>query len=256
MIRNTSLFNYRFEFAALTDIGIKRTSNQDEVVVCPQWGFHAVSDGMGGLPHGGDTSIMIRDVLPLMMEGAFSELRENISPEYAANLLQKAVCLLSDNIYDMGNRNVTVYGATLSGVWLVGRHAVFVNLGDSRGYLLPRYRKKIQQVTRDHNIAAILVDNGELTREEALNHPSSSSLLCFMGMPEPATPDVFIREVAPGDRLLLCSDGLYGTVEEKYLPRLMRSSRKPETVCRKLTDTANANGGRDNISAVYLKIYP
>ena len=85
-------------------------------------------------------------------------------------------------------------------------------------------------------------------------HPASSRLTAFVGMQSPATPDVFIREVHPGDRILLCSDGLYGMTEERELARIMRSSRSPDRICQRLIDSANAHGGCDNIAAVYLQI--
>ncbi|MDR1602538.1 MAG: protein phosphatase 2C domain-containing protein [Tannerella sp.] len=254
----TPLFKYTFQAAALVDIGQKRSSNQDEVITCPEQGFYAVSDGMGGLPNGGGgvTSDMIRQVLPLMVREAVSLLEGKPAPKRAAELLKQQVQTLSDNIYDTGNsERHTYFGATLSGVWLIGRHALFVNLGDSRGYLLPRFKKNIRQVTTDHNLAAILVELGKLSKEEARNHSSSSRLVQFAGMQAPAKPDVFICEVRPGDRLLLCSDGLYGMVDDGRLSRLMRSARRsPDRVCRNLVDEANACGGRDNISVVYLKI--
>jgi protein phosphatase len=73
-------------------------------------------------------------------------------------------------------------------------------------------------------------------------------------MPAPATPEAFICEVKPGDRILLCSDGLYGMTGDKILPRILRSSRNPERICSRLIERANASGGNDNISVVYLKI--
>jgi len=250
-----SSFDYSFSAESLVDIGCKRTSNQDEVIVCPETGFFAVSDGMGGLLHGGKTSQMIRQALPEMINLALSELPKDFSLEDAAKLLEEQVTKLSDKIYETGNKGHRFnFGATVSAVWLTGRHAIFVNLGDSRGYLLPRYKKKIRQITMDHNVAAILVQLGELSKEEARHHPASSSLTRFVGMETPATPDSFIMEVSPGDRILLCSDGLHGMMDDASLPSIMRSSRQPARVCERLIAEANANGGRDNISAVYIKI--
>ena len=104
------------------------------------------------------------------------------------------------------------------------------------------------------NLAGILVEAGEMTKEEARHSPLSSKLTAFVGMAAPATPAVFVTEVRPGDRLLLCSDGLYGMVPERKIARILRSSRSPEKVCERLIEEANENGGRDNISAVYVKI--
>jgi serine/threonine protein phosphatase PrpC len=252
------LFQYPFQADALVDMGLKRSSNQDEVIVWPQQGFYAVSDGMGGLPNngGGVASGLIRQILPMMIENIAAEYQNEPTPENAARLLCEQVQLLSDNIYDTGNKEgFTRFGATLSGVWLAGNHAVFVSLGDSRGYILPYRKKYIRQITADHNVAALLLEKGEITKTEALNHPSSSQLFQFAGMPAPARPSIFIVEVKPGDRILLCSDGLHGVVDEKRISRLMCSARhNPGKVCRNLINEANANGGRDNISAVYIKI--
>ncbi|MDR3142034.1 MAG: protein phosphatase 2C domain-containing protein [Tannerellaceae bacterium] len=252
---HTELFKHGFLAAASVDTGQKRTSNQDEVILCPGSGFYAVSDGMGGLSGGGKTSGIIKQILPGMLQNLVPQCRENPQPEYVAALLEKQVQTISDTIYNTSNKGRRVaFGATLSGVWLTGSHAVFVNLGDSRGYILPRYKKNIRQVTHDHNVAAILVEQGELSKEEARGHPSSCSLTRFAGMPVPATPEAFICEVKPGDRILLCSDGLYGMTGDEILPRIMRSSRNPERICSRLIERANASGGDDNISVVYLKI--
>ena len=255
---HTLFFQYNFQVAALVDIGLKRSSNQDEVILCPEQGFYAVSDGMGGLPNngGGVTSGIIRQILSMMLQNITAEYQNEPTPENAALLLCEQVQILSDNIYDTGNKEgYTRFGATLSGVWLTGNHAVFVSLGDSRGYILPYKKRHIRQVTADHNIAALLVEKGKITKIEARNHPSSAQLFQFAGMPAPARPFISTVEIKQGDRILLCSDGLHGMVDEERIPRLMCSARNnPDRVCRNLIDEANANGGRDNISTVYIKI--
>jgi len=248
------------------DIGKERSSNQDEVIVCPKAGFFAVSDGMGGLPDGGKASQIIKKTLPGRIKTASETLRENPLPEDAAKLLKEQIEGINDMVFFSGllknqsqNKGKIVIngtpesGATLSGVWLTGDHAVFVNLGDSRGYLLPRNRRKIRQITQDHNVAAKLVKNGCLTKKEALSHRTSCMLTRFVGN-MPAEPDIFIRKVSPGDKILLCSDGLYGMVNEEMLPTIMRSSDNPEHVCEQLVEEANTNGGRDNISVVYIEV--
>ena len=254
MTIHTPFFDYGYSAGSLVDIGRKRTSNQDEVIVCPEAGFYAVSDGMGGLLHGDKTSQLIREAIPQRMKDALRELLISQSPENAAKLLKQQICEISSMIYHTGNSDRRFeFGATLSGVWLTDHHAVFVNLGDSRGYLLPRYGKKIRQITNDHNVAAMLVQMGEITKEEARYHPGSSKLTRFVGT-NPALPDVFIREIRPGDKILLCSDGLYGMVDDSVLQSIMRSVHNPDSVCGRLVEKANANGGADNISVVYIEI--
>jgi len=255
MTQHTSFFDYEFSVGSLVDIGKERKSNQDEVVICPEAGFYAVSDGMGGLSNGGDTSQLIKKVIPDIMEAASRELSKDPSPEFAGELLKKRIGIISDTIYDTGNRLGRFnYGATLSGVWLTGRYALFVNIGDSRGYLLPRDGEKVETITEDHNVAALLVKRGEITKDEALFHPSSSRLTRFVGMKKPAIPDVFVREVRPNDRILLCSDGLYGMVNDSIFPSIMRSAINPDHVCEQLVEQANNNGGRDNISVICIEI--
>lgn len=255
MIRNHPIFDYGYRFAGLVDAGKKRAVNEDEVICCPEHGFFAVSDGMGGLTSGGKTSDMVKQVMPGLIKNAYKDLSDDPAPDHAAALLMQQVAVISDSVFETGNRDGHFcFGATICGVWLVGDKAVFVNLGDSRGYYLPRYKKTLNQITLDHNIAGILVERGELTKSEAKNHPASSRLTRFVGMETPSSAEAFIVDVQPGDRLLVCSDGLHGIAEEDRMRCLMRSSRSPKTVCRRLINEANANGGRDNISTVYIKI--
>lgn len=248
-------FDYLFCAAGEKDIGRERESNQDEVIVCPQIGFFAVTDGMGGLSGGAAASAFIGKSMPELMRIGAEEFAEHHNIERAAAAFQQTVQMMSDRLYEAGNTDQNFsYGATFTGVWLLGSRAVFVNLGDSRGYLLPRYRKQLDQITMDQNLAGILVQQGEITREEAKLHPASSRLTAFVGMEPPAEPEVFSVEVHPGDRILLCSDGLYGLVEEREMVRILRCSRSPRRVCERLIGQANDNGGNDNISAVYIRI--
>lgn len=251
-----SLFEYSFCCAEALDIGLVRSSNQDQTIAVAPWGFFAVSDGMGGLSHGGETSEMIARVMPGMVEQAAAELADGeMSAQRAGEMLRDAIELVSDSIYETGNtEEYSAFGATFSGVWLIGKHAAFVNIGDSRGYMLDRYDRELRQVTEDHNIAQVLVNAGELTRTEARYHPSSCQLTRFVGMQAPAAADIFVEEVEPGDRILLCSDGLYGEVEDGDMKGLMRSSTGPRKVCSRLVEAAKENGGNDNIAVVYLQI--
>ena len=251
----SKLSEYTFHADGLTDIGLKRSSNQDEVILVPDYGFFAVSDGMGGLPEGGEASQLLAYNLPAIMKDCAAALGRSRSPKQAAKLLNREIQSISDYIYRMKNTDkYKVAGATLSGVWLIGKHAVFVNLGDSRGYLLPRYKKSILQITTDHNLAARLIAQGKLTPRQAQNHHSSSMLLRFAGMDSPATPETFICEIKPGDRILLCSDGLHGMVDENFYPQILRTSSAPLRICKNLTNQANAAGGRDNIAVVCILI--
>ena len=252
---HTGIFDFEFSAGSALDMGILRDSNQDRVITCPDIGFFAVSDGMGGLARGGETSEIIAEVLPGVVREIARELEgASANPKRYGKLLGERIRIVSDNIFDAVNTGYIGFGATLSCVWLVGKAAAYVNLGDSRGYLLPRYRWTARQVTDDHNVAGELVRIGEITKDEAQHHPASSRLTQFMGMPAPALPDVFIEPVAPGDRILVCSDGLHGMLRDSEIRRALRSSKWPNAVGKNLVEAANQAGGNDNISAVYIKI--
>ncbi|MDO5476668.1 MAG: SpoIIE family protein phosphatase [Eubacteriales bacterium] len=254
---STILFDYSIRTAGLTDIGKRRKSNQDEVILAPEVGFFGVSDGMGGLQEGAAASAYVRKAMPLLLETCVGEWRtQKPAPASVGKDLENLVQMLSDRLFMQGNTEKYFrFGATLAGVLLYREHAIFVCLGDSRGYLLRKYKRKPEQITQDMNAAGLLVRNGEMTREEALTSPASSRLYAFVGMSAPACPEIFVEEIRPGDRILLCSDGLYGMVPEREIARILRSSRNPDRVCERLIKAANRYGGRDNISAAYIRVY-
>ena len=253
--QKTARFQYSFCAAGQTDIGRKRKENQDQIVLRPDLGFFAVSDGMGGVENGALSAKFVCESMPEMVRISLAEYDSHRDAEKAGAVLYASARLISDNLYRTGNSEKHIlYGATLACVTLLEDRAVFIGLGDSRGYILPRYQKQLDQITEDHTIAALLVQNGEITPDQAKEHPASAQLTAFVGMQSPATPDLFSMEIYPGDRILLCSDGLYGLVSESEIVRILRSSRSPARVCKRLVDRANELGGRDNISVVYLKI--
>ena len=252
MKHKTPEFSCRFRCAGQKSIGRLRKSNQDEIILCPDMGIFAVSDGMGGLEEGARASVYVRESMPVMMRFPLNEVQ---APDEAGKAFAETIRMISDELFNTANTESHIgYGATCCGVWLYEDKAIFANLGDSRGYLLPKYKRTLKQITEDHNIAALMVKNGELSKSAAPNHPSSSQLTRFVGMKAPALPEYFICTVAPGDKILLCSDGLYSMARDNELTRILRSSESPRIVCRRLIREANENGGNDNISAVYIKI--
>jgi serine/threonine protein phosphatase PrpC len=256
ILQTTPLFDYTFEAASLVDIGRRRMSNQDSVLFQPDDGLFAVSDGMGGLKNGGDASKIATETFPDLLDSATAKLKKTLTPQTAAELLTAQLGHLSDELYTNTHSGKDIsHGATFSGVWLIKKRAVFVNLGDSRGYILSAGRlSRFRQITLDHNYAATLVRLGEITKEEARKHPSSSYLESFVGMPPPAEPETFIEALTPGTQILLCSDGLHNMLPESEIEKILRSGKNPSDTCRQLIDEANANGGRDNIAVINIQI--
>lgn len=252
---NIPTFAYPFVCAGESDTGRMRRENQDRLVMDAQQGFFAVSDGMGGLRCGADAAAYVCESLPKLLPDSVQADMDTESLTDRAEHLRQLVCMLSDRLYRSGNVDGRFdYGATLVGVWLCRDAAVFVGLGDSRGYLLTANDHELIQVTQDMNIAGIMERNGELTHSQARRSPASSQLTAFVGMEEPATPETFVRKLCSGDTLLLCSDGLHGMVPEKEISEILCADSEPQVICRSLIDAANAHGGRDNISCVVIKV--
>jgi serine/threonine protein phosphatase PrpC len=252
----TDIFDFSFTAGSALDIGKKRQSNMDQVIFCPETGFFAVADGMGGLANGGKASDILAKVIPGIVKNIYREHKEKkFKEEQAAIKLQEQIAEISGKIYKESNSNGDIsYGSTLSGVWLIGKTSVYINLGDSRGYLLQAKDNELRQITIDHNLATELVKAGELTKEQARNHPSSSRLIQFAGMPPPAYPDYFMEDISSGSTILICSDGLYGMLDDPILVKHLKGDAEPDELCQDLVNAANEAGGRDNISAVIIKI--
>ena len=130
----------------------------------------------------------------------------------------------------------------------IGARAFFGNVGDSRAYLWST-PKGLQRVTKDHSYVQTLIDAGELSEEDSWDHPDGSIITAHIGMQKLKQRDVFLRLVAPGDKILIVSDGVIDMLREsEFAPFLEIES--PHEICRKLVDASNEAGGHDNITAV------
>ena len=244
-------FSLPYTFAGLCDIGSHRDTNQDRIILYPDQNFFAVSDGMGGLLYGEDSAIYVSTSMPKLMDVLAENCSENTTAEDGAKMIENSVRMLSDSLFRKGNGYDRFdYGATLAGVWLFQDEAIFVGLGDSRGYLL--HEDELTQITEDMNIAGLMVRNGMMTKEEAMNSPASSRLTAFVGMEVPAEPATWRVSPQPGDKILLCSDGLHGMVPENDIRKILKADETPEKICQKFIRSANKHGGRDNISTVII----
>ena len=143
-------------------------------------------------------------------------------------------------------------GTTLVSAVILGRQAEILNVGDSRAYLIRG--DAVTQITRDHSVVMELVALGELTPEQAAHHPNRNLITRAVGVEPTVEADVFSLRLRRGDRLLLCSDGLSGTLSEETLCALSRQSRDAAAICRSLVDRAVELGARDNVTAAVAVI--
>ncbi|HWL59605.1 MAG TPA: PP2C family serine/threonine-protein phosphatase [Microbacteriaceae bacterium] len=231
---------------AISDVGLTRSNNQDSGYAGRS--LFVVADGMGGHA-GGDvaSAVVVQHLLTLDEEYA--------TPSEAEQALHNGLLTASDQLADLvaEHPELTGMGTTVSAIALVGRSAVIAHIGDSRIYRLRD--GQLTQLTSDHTFVQRLVETGRITPEEALHHPRRSVLMRVLGDVD-AVPeiDTMIFDTRPGDRWLLCSDGLASYVEHDELTATMLDRLPTEsTAATLLTQSLNA-GAPDNVTIILLDI--
>jgi protein phosphatase len=226
---------------AATDVGRVREGNEDAYLVDDATGLVAVADGMGGHRAGEVASATALEALRAAITHG-RPLRESMQD---ANEAVFTKSLTDEELRGLGT---TLTAATLvtGGTVLVG------HVGDSRAYLL--HDGELRQVTVDHSLVEELVREGRLTADEAAVHPQRSIITRALGVDASVEVDVYPVELAPGDRLLLCSDGLTGMVQAETIAATLRREEDPARAAAALIDAANVAGGEDNITAVVVAV--
>ena len=141
-------------------------------------------------------------------------------------------------------------GTTITAALIVGSNCSIANVGDSRTYLLRD--GKLNQITRDHSLVAKLVASNQIKPSEVRSHPRRNQILRTLGDKPGVEVDIFTKTLHTGDQLLLCSDGLWEMVLDDAISAIMMNSRTPQAACDQLIETANAEGGEDNISVIVI----
>ena len=212
-----------------------------------------MTDGMGGEKGGEIASSIVSELMPKCISAALEGMDDPGTHDFITKV-EQVVSDLSFAVFKAGNAKPELegMGATLTMALIRNSKALIVNIGDSRAYLVRSGR--IEQVTKDHSVVQLLLDNGEITQEEADKHPFRGQLLKCMGMRGYAVPDCFLIALNPKDKLLLCSDGLTDMVSNAKLWQILSSSKSTKKACERLRDAANNAGGNDNITALVIEI--
>jgi PPM family protein phosphatase len=240
-------------YACLSDLGRVRSANEDRCCADPQGRFFIVADGIGGHSAGGLAAQIVVELLPRRLNQVLSA-GESPAASAVADKVAGEVARLSDRIRDetRNEPGLAGLGTTVVVAVLGEREGFLVHLGDSRAYLLRGGR--LTQLTRDHTLLQLLIEEGRISPEEARVHPAQGRLTRFLGMEGAALPETTRLNIEHGDRLLLCTDGLSGMLDAPSLERILREQADPHDACRLLIEQANAAGGRDNITAIVVAV--
>lgn len=235
----------------LTDPGIVRSHNEDSVTIVKNMlGEHMmiVADGMGGHRAGEIASGIAVDHLSERFK-ALSSIGNKLD---AINWLDENVAIINAEIIKYANSNPECMGmgTTLVVAILTDDFLIFGNVGDSSGFVLKN--NKLHKVTKDHTLVNVLVESGELTEEEAQNHPKKNVLMRALGASDKQELDKFAVETDV-DAILLCSDGLTNMLSFEQIENILNDDEiEIEAKLAKLVRKCNSRGGTDNISVAYL----
>src|SRR5277367_437708 len=231
-------------YAVRSDVGLLREGNEDSAYAGPR--LLAVADGMGGHAAGEVASALT--IASMADLGSAQDDGDLLAALSAA--VNTANARLQEKI--VANPAVDGMGTTLTALLWSDGHAAVCHIGDSRGYLLRS--GELYQITHDHTLVQSLVDEGRISVDDVPTHPQRSLLLRALDGRSVAEPDLSVHESLPGDRYLLCSDGLSGVVSDETLRDTLSSFEDPETAARQLIDLAIHGGGPDNITCIVADV--
>lgn len=254
-----------------TDVGRQRDHNEDfvskfslgleQIPGTPEVGLYIVADGMGG-HHAGEkaSETVIKDVVINRIQEQMNKLQsvpklkratirldEMLTP---GEILQDAIDQANQVLLKARSQVASDRGTTITAALVVGDTCVAANVGDSRTYLM--HNGKLEQITTDHSLVASLVAAGMIKPEEVRSHPQRNQIYRTLGDKPGIEVDIFQRSLMPGDKLLLCSDGLWEMVLDETIANILQKASSPQAACDRLIEAANAAGGEDNISVIVV----
>lgn len=238
----------------MTDVGLVRRENQDAYAVrVSEDSGHTicvVCDGMGG-PGGGKLASSL--AVNAFIDSCLANLRQDMSWEQVKETAAFAVAAANTAVYERACAEPGLYGmgTTLVSAIIRDGQAVFNNVGDSRAYLV--HDGAITRLTKDHSLVEHLVDQGDITEEEARCHPHRNLITRALGPDPEALSDSYEASLELGDWLLLCTDGLIGTVTDQEMAQELNADTDDNERLGRLLELAKKQGAPDNVTAVLLR---
>ena len=231
--------------------GVVRKNNEDACFVIPSHDVYIVADGVGGNNSGEVASNTAVEEIAEFVRA--NNLKACETPEDIFTFFTRAIDVANKRIFDKGNASPETRGmaTTMVLAHLKDDSVYIANVGDSRAYLFRNDRLK--RVTKDHTYVNELIDKGYITKDEAETHKKKNVITKALGADRYVEPDFYKVDLRKGDIILLCSDGLYGEVEEGTIAGVLAVTDKMNDAAARLVDEAIKAGGRDNITVVCIK---
>ena len=233
---------------AMTDVGRARVVNQDYVFSCLEPvgnlpNLFIVADGMGGHQAGDFASSYS---VKKFLESVSLSLQKN-----PHKIFEDAIRYANRELIEKAKANPELkgMGTTLVALTIIGDKAYVANVGDSRLYCM---EEVLTQITIDHSLVQEMIRIGELTKEDARLHPDKNIITRAVGAGRDINADYFEFTITKDSILLMCSDGLSNMVADDQISVLLKSAVEPEKIGKKLIETANRNGGKDNIAVIVI----
>ena len=242
------------QYWGITDPGCIRTQNQDSYQV-EQLGKNAllcvVCDGMGGAKSGNVASTLAVDVFVQEVKRTWVA---NMAPDRIDQMLKNAVKLANFTVFDQAQQfeEFDGMGTTLVAALISGDYATIVNVGDSRAYSITS--DDVRQLTTDHSLVQMMIARGELTPEKARNYPGKNLITRAIGRESVVECDIFHRDLADGECLLLCTDGLSNLVDEQEILFEVVHGLNKQSSSQRLLEIAKKRGAPDNVTCVLIQI--
>jgi protein phosphatase len=248
-----------FKSAGATDVGRLREANEDAFLISQERKLYVVADGMGGHQGGGFASKKVLELVQSELDRLeqmqdFTQPLQTLEERTITQFrLLRALQRANQSLFEISLKepNLRGMGTTLTALQFDERFANLAHIGDSRAYLLRG--GSLKQLTEDHSWVQEQVKMGLLNSEEARNHPLKNIITRSMGHERDVKVDLSKTEYQPGDKFLLCSDGLTNMVTDEEILKIVQENVLDEAV-KRLVNRANEEGGYDNITIVLLEV--
>jgi protein phosphatase len=232
--------------------GLVRENNEDACFVIPSHDVYIVADGLGGNNFGEVASrTAVSEIAELVNDCNLDAFN---SPEEIFGFFSEVIDYTNSKIYHMGIEDESKRGmaTTLVMAYINGLEGYLSNVGDSRAYLLRD--GEFRQLTVDHTYVNELIRKGLITEDQAETHKQRNVITKALGAEQSVGPDFYSISLCKDDVLMLCTDGLYGEVQESKIVEILQSGVNMNDACTMLVEEANKAGGRDNITVVCIKL--